>query len=135
MNNMKKALFIILIISICLFFVSCHSVTQTKYVMIDGANYKDPKIEAQYVSSDLVEVKFSATFDYYCIPAELTANILLLSNDCVIGETSITLRKSFSEKLEQTFYVGTSNVTLNYHNYDEITVVVNAIYGIHTETK
>ena len=98
-------------------------------VMRDGEHYRNPNIEIEYVSSEVVRVTFTA--DIYAERAMVRANVVLVSEGSVIGRCELELRPGVGE--EHLGCSATKDVTVTYHNYGTVTAYVDSInaYYVH----
>ena len=122
---MKKtiifAMIFILVIS-CLFLPGCSKATYTSYYLARGVDYDNLSISAEYIDSNCIGVVFSA--DIYTKNGIVVANIVLVSNQSVIGTCKINLSRG---KTKETFVTASTLVNLSYYNYDEVLVFVDSV--------
>ena len=125
---MKKLAFLMaLAMTVALLLSSCGKTVDM--VMRDGEHYRNPNIEIEYVSSEVVRVTFTA--DVYAERATVRANVVLVSEGSVVGQCELVLRPGVG-----TDHPGCSvsqDVSLSYHNYGAITAYVDSINAFYTQ--
>lgn len=133
---MKKFVFTFLSLIICIFLVSCNK-EYYKVEIHDGKQYKNIKLELEYVSEDSVNIILSGdvlqkTFgeDYY-----VDVLVILVSNDTIIATEKFQLYAELDGLMYKRHVKKIKEVELNYYNYDSITAYVDGVEAYYLEKK
>jgi len=121
---MKKHLCFLLVLVIMTNLL-CGCSERERFMFEEGKDYKNPSLELEYISYNMVRVTFAV--DLCTSPGEVTAHIVLLSENSMIGECELTAR--YMGNLGT--IVVAEDVRLTYHNGNEITAYVDHLSGTY----